>query len=277
MISVLILTLNEEQNLPGCLKSVAWCDDIHVYDSHSTDKTTEIAEAFGAKVTKRPFDNWADHQNWGLKNISFAHPWVFYIDADERMQSGLAENIRTAVSSGADHVAYMVRRRDYFFDRPLKYAQSCKFYIRLFRPEHVHYERLVHPVTNVAGSVGRVEGRLEHYPFSKGMAQWLKRHVGYSEFEARQILENRAKGEAFRLRSALFAPRAEERLHHRKELFHRLPLRPLIRFLYLYAWRLGILDGRAGLSYSALQAFYEFMVVLEERELSGRLKHPKKV
>jgi glycosyltransferase involved in cell wall biosynthesis len=66
MISVLILTKNEQRDLPECLKSVAWSDDVHVFDSYSTDKTVAIAEAAGAKVTQRVFDNWAAHQNWGL-------------------------------------------------------------------------------------------------------------------------------------------------------------------------------------------------------------------
>ena len=77
MISVLILTRNEEQDLPGCLDSVAWSDDVHVYDSMSEDRTVEIARSRGARVTQRPFDNWASHQNWGLANIAFRHPWVF--------------------------------------------------------------------------------------------------------------------------------------------------------------------------------------------------------
>ncbi|HEY9447156.1 MAG TPA: glycosyltransferase, partial [Burkholderiales bacterium] len=74
MISVLILTRNEERNLPGCLDSVAWSDDVHVYDSHSDDRTVAIAQARGAHVTRRAFDNWAAHQNWGLANIAFRHP-----------------------------------------------------------------------------------------------------------------------------------------------------------------------------------------------------------
>src|SRR3546814_2296666 len=78
MISVLILTKNEEQDLPGCLDSVTWCDDIHVYDSYSDDRTVEIAERYRATVTQRKFDNWSAHQNWGLSNIPFKYPWVLY-------------------------------------------------------------------------------------------------------------------------------------------------------------------------------------------------------
>ena len=97
MISILILTKNEENDLPGCLESVAWSDDIHVYDSLSTDRTVEIAEAAGATVTRRAFDNWSAHQNWGLKNIPFRHDWVFYIDADERMTAALQSNVLAAI------------------------------------------------------------------------------------------------------------------------------------------------------------------------------------
>src|SRR5207249_1775242 len=85
MISVLILTLNEEENLPRCLESLSWSDDIHVLDSFSTDRTVQIARAAGARVEQRAFDNWAAHQNWALKNIPFKHPWVYYSDADERV------------------------------------------------------------------------------------------------------------------------------------------------------------------------------------------------
>ena len=80
MISIMVMTKNEEMNLPGCLASIAWCDDIHLYDSYSTDNTVVIAQAAGAHITQRHFDNWSAHQNWGLRNIPFKHEWVFYID-----------------------------------------------------------------------------------------------------------------------------------------------------------------------------------------------------
>lgn len=82
MISVLVLTKNEQQDLPGCLRSVSFSDDITVYDSISTDATCDIVISAGARVVQREFDNWAAHQNWGLRNIEFRNPWVFYIDAD---------------------------------------------------------------------------------------------------------------------------------------------------------------------------------------------------
>ena len=150
-ISILILTKNEQQDLPGCLESVSWSNDIHVYDSMSIDETVNIAKSFGAKVIQRPFDNWATHQNWGLQNIKFKYPWVFYIDADERMTPELIEGIQSAVISASNEVAFRVQRRDFFMDTWLKHVQSSPFYMRLFKPEHMRYERLVNPISITDG------------------------------------------------------------------------------------------------------------------------------
>ena len=269
MISVLILTKNEQQDLPGCLRSVAWSDDIHVYDSVSTDETVAIAEKFGATVTPRPFDNWASHQNWGLQNIKFRHPWVFYIDADERMTPELVRSVQVAVANAGGNVAFRVRRRDFFLGTWLKHVQSSPYYMRLFRPEKMHYERLVNPISIADGPVGEVTGYLDHYPFSKGIGQWVERHNSYSRFEAQQIIQNRKQGGAFSLRKAFFESDFHERRYHQKELFYRLPMRPLVKFLILYVLKRGFLDGRAGLTYAVLQSIYEYFIVLKVRELQA--------
>lgn len=266
-ISILILTKNEEQDLPGCLQSVAWSDDVHVYDSVSSDKTVQIAEAAGAKVTQRPFDNWSSHQNWGLQHIPFKHPWVFYIDADERMTPELIQSVRAAVEASDDKVAYRVHRRDFFLGTWLRYVQTSAYYMRLFRPERMRYERLVNPVSIADGPVGEVTGHLDHYPFSKGIDHWIARHNGYSRLEAQQIVDNRAHGRDFKLARAFTARDFHERRFHQKELFYRLPFRPLIKFLLLYVGKRGFLDGRAGLTYAVLQAIYEYFIVLKVREI----------
>jgi glycosyltransferase involved in cell wall biosynthesis len=266
-VSVLILTKNEQQDLPGCLASVAWSDDIHVFDSLSTDDTVAIAERAGATVTRRPFDNWAAHQNWGLQNIRFRHPWVFYIDADERMTPELVHAVRAAVADPGDRVAFRVQRRDFFLGTWLAHVQTSPFYLRLFRPGRMRYERLVNPVSIPDGPVGQVAGYLDHYPFSKGMSHWLERHNSYSTLEARQIVDNRRGRAGFSLRHALLARDFHERRFHQKELFYRLPLRPLVKFALLYLGKRGFLDGRAGLTYAVLQSIYEYMIVLKVREL----------
>ena len=269
MISVLILTKNEQQDLPGCLRSVAWSDDIHVYDSMSTDTTVEIATAFGAQVTRRPFDNWASHQNWGLANVPFKHEWVFYIDADERMTPELVAAVQAAVADPGDRVAWRVQRRDFLMGQWLRHVQTSPYYMRLFRPSKMRYERLVNPISIADGPIGQVGGYLDHYPFSKGLSHWIERHNSYSTFEARQIADNRAQRAAFSLRRAFFEPDFHEKRYHQKELFYRLPLRPVIKFLILYLAKRGFLDGRAGLTYAMLQSIYEYFIVLKTRELEA--------
>lgn len=269
MISVLVLTKNEQQDLPGCLRSVSWSDDIHVYDSLSTDRTLQIAKEFGARVTQRAFDNWAAHQNWGLQNIDFKHPWVFYIDADERVSSELRDAMLEATRTCGEHVAFRVQRRDFFMDTWLRHVQTSPFYMRLFRPQKMRYERLVNPVSIADGPVGSLGGYLDHYPFSKGLDHWIARHNSYSRLEAEQILRNRADGEPFSVWRAFTARDFHQRRFHQKELFYRLPLRPFVKFLVLYVLKRGFLDGRAGLTYATLQAIYEYFIVLKERELQG--------
>ena len=269
-VSVLILTRNEEQDLPGCLASVAWCDDVHVYDSLSTDHTVQIARAAGAQIVQRAFDNWSAHQNWGLRHIAFRHPWVFYIDADERMTPQLVASVRAAVDAAGDHVAFRVRRRDHFLGTWLRHVQTSPYYLRLFRPERMRYERLVNPVSIADGPVGVIDGDLDHFPFSKGIGHWLERHNSYSSFEASQIVADRKEHKSFSLAKAFFARDFHLRRANQKELFYRLPARPLLKFLLLYFVKRGFLDGRAGFHYAMLQSIYEYMIVLKTRELEAR-------
>ena len=267
-VSILVLTKNEQQDLPGCFQSVAWSNDIFVYDSCSTDRTQEIAASFGARIVARAFDNWASHQNWGLRNINFRNPWVFYIDADERLTPEAAAELQAiAINTDPRYVAYRIRRRDFFQGRQLRHVQTSPWYIRFFRPEFVHYERLVNPITVVDGLVGDLNQHLDHYPFSKGLSHWIARHNSYSSFEAQQILQNRASQEPFRLPAAFFERDFNRRRFHQKELFYRLPARPLIKFLLLFVLKRGFLDGGPGFTYALLQSIYEAMIVLKVQEL----------
>lgn len=269
MISILILTKNEESNILACLKNVSWSDDVHVYDSYSTDQTVTIAKKAGATITQRVFDNWAAHQNWGLKNIPFKYSWVFYIDADERMSPELINEAQKVVMSNSFHSAYQVQRRDFFMERWLKHVQTSSLYLRLFRPDKMHYERLVNPISIPDGSVGKISGYLDHFPFSKGIAHWMERHNAYSNLEAQQIINNRVAEKKFNFLKIFSEKDFHRKRFYQKELFYRLPARPLLKFLLLYFLKGGFLDGRAGFTYSILQSIYEYMIVLKTRELEG--------
>jgi glycosyltransferase involved in cell wall biosynthesis len=268
MISVLILTKNEEQDLPGCLASVSWCDDIHVYDSYSTDATLSIAQHANAKVTQRQFDNWSAHQNWGLANIPFKYDWVFYLDADERISPALKEVLLSFNSNTSDVVAYEIQRRDFAWNgRWLKNAQISPFYLRLFRPDKMRYERLVNPISVADGPVKRLSGYLDHYPFSKGFRAWWSRHLGYADMEASMRLTDHDNKKAFSLRKALMGKDFTERRYHQKGLFYKMPGRPFIKWIYMVFGRRAFMDGMAGITYATLQAIYEYFIVLKTKEL----------
>jgi glycosyltransferase involved in cell wall biosynthesis len=268
MVSVLILTKNEQQDLPGCLTSVSWCDDIHVFDSYSEDNTLEIAKNAGATITQRKFDNWSAHQNWGLANIVFKYPWVLYIDADERVSNSLREEILKAKLNESKDVAYEIQRRDFAWNgRWLKHAQMSPFYLRLFRPEKMRYERLVNPLSIPNGTVGSISGFLDHYPFSKGYKFWIQRHLSYADMEALTRFEDIGKGVSFSFKKAIFSKDFSEKRYHQKGLFYKLPGRPIIKWCYMIFIRRAFLDGSAGITYATLQAIYEYFVVLKTKEL----------
>src|SRR5208283_2609964 len=125
------------------------------------------------------------------------------------------------VRNPGDKVAFRIQRRDFWGDRWLKHVQPSSYYIRMFRPEKMRYERLVNPVSIPDGPVGRLAGYLDHHPFSKGMNHWLNRHNSYSSLEAQQIVNNHAANQAFSVRQAFFGKDVNQRRFHQKELFYR--------------------------------------------------------
>ncbi len=268
-VSVLILTKNEEINLPGCLESVRWSDDVHVYDSYSNDSTISIAESNGVKITRRVFDNWSSHQNWGLRNIQFKYPWVLYLDADERATPELIQSIQNIVDQPSDYTAFRIEIRYYFMQKWLKHAQVTPVFVRFFRPEKLHYERLVNSVPIVDGQVGKLDGAIDHFPFNKGISFWFERHNSYSTLEAAEIIEQKKSGRKnFSFFKAFFANDFNIRRIHQKKLFYKFPVRPLFKFFLLYFLKRGFLDGTPGFIYCVLQSIYEYMIVLKVKELS---------
>ena len=267
-ISILILTLNEETNIGACLESLAGFDDVVVFDSLSKDRTVEIARAKGARIVERPFDNWASHQNWAMDNIDFKHGWVFYLDADERMTPELRDEILAiARDSARPEVAYYCGRKNFFLGKWIRHAMPPGMIMRFFKPKKIRFERLVNPVPVIDGPHGYLRHFFEHYNFSKGLTEWFDKHNKYSLFEAMEGMKLREKPVGL---GALFSGDRFERRRALKELSFRMPLRPLVKFLYMYVLKLGFLDGRAGYTYCKLQSMYEYMIVVKMRELARK-------
>lgn len=269
MISVLILTRNEQQDLPGCLQSVAWSNDIHIFDSESTDRTVELARSAGASVTQRAFDGYASQRNAAMR-LRFRHDWVFVLDADERPTPELVLELQQAVlQAPPTTAAFRVRRRDFLWNTWLKHAQLTPYYVRLLRVGRVQYTRDINEVVEVDGDVGELRSPLDHLAFSKGLSHWMGKHNLYSTKEA-ELLANGDAVQHASLRQALFASNFHERRVAQKALFYELPARPLLKWLYMMFVRGAILDGRAGVMYATLQGFYEYLIEIKRREIVRR-------
>ncbi len=267
LISVLILTKNEAQDLPACLASVSWSDDVHVFDSHSTDATQTIAREAGVTVHQRVFDNYAAHRNAALRGLTFRHPWLLLLDADERIPEVLAREMQRAVQSAAlSQAGFSIRRRDYLFGTWLRHAQISPFYIRLVRPEQAAYTRAINEVIEVRGEIATLSEPMDHFPFSKGIGHWVRKHDLYSTMEAELIHRQQGLNKPS-LRTALRSKDFHERRLHQKALFYKLPGRPLVKWVYMMFVRGAVLDGAPGVTYATLQSIYEYFIVLKTKEL----------
>ena len=269
MISVLILTRNEQQDLPACLASVAWSDDIHIFDSHSTDSTVAIAAAAGAHVHQRAFDDYATHRNAALRDIPFQHPWLFLLDADERPTPALtAEMLGTIVcapenasAATASDVATssLAPGSNTPRSRPFTSASSVRNAPVTPAPSMRSWKSKAKSET--------LQPRLDHFPFSKGIAHWVTKHNLYSTMEA-ELIDHQQGLQHPSLTAALTGPDFHHRRQHQKAIFYRLPFRPVLKFLYMVFIRGAWLDGRAGIMYAALQSFYEYLIVIKTKELA---------
>ncbi len=269
-ISVLIMTLNEEMNLPACLASLTWCDDIVVLDSFSTDRTVEIAKAAGARVYQRRYDSEYQQRMFAMKEIEYKYPWVYGPDADEICTDELRDEM-FAIANDPDRpeAFFRARYKNMFMGRWIKHSSLYPTWNpRLLRPDRVHFEREVHMRCIGDGPAGRLNAHYLHYSFNNGLKAWYEKHNRYSSAEARESLNSQRNGKI--PWHQIFSGHEEARRQGLKELSCRLPFRPSARFVYMYVFRRGFLDGLQGYHYCRLIAAYEYMIVIKMMELKRR-------
>jgi len=265
--SILILTLNEQVNLPACLESVAFCDDIVVLDSRSTDQTVEIAEQAGVRVYTRAFDDFASQRNFALDEIEFKYPWVFQLDADERFTPELAKECEKEVANDL-FSGYFVPSKLMFKDHWLRWSGCYPVYqVRLVKPGEIRFIQSGHGQreSEPKRGLGRLTSPYLHFNFSKGMDDWYEKHQRYAQQEARQSIGQTTNGDA--RWSHLFRPDAIARRRAVKSISACLPFRPTLRFFYNYVCRGGFMDGGPGYEYCRLLSTYEKMIVKEIKAL----------
>lgn len=170
--------------------------------------------------------------------------------------------------SGSGAVAYYCPRQNMFMGEWIKHAMAPGMVMRLFKPGHLRFERLVNPTATVQGEHGYLRNYLIHYNFSKGLTEWFDKHNKYSQLEA--IEGNKVLADKLPALPALAVQDPVTRRRSLKQLSFRMPARPVLKFLYLYLFRGGLLDGKPGLTYCILQSVYEYMIVVKMNELRRR-------
>ena len=272
-IAAIILTKNEEKDLPACLESLRGvADETYVIDSGSTDRTVEIARTFGARVLQHEFVNYAVQLNWALGTIETSADWLFRIDADERVSPQLAESLKREITAlGARVTGIEIARRIIFLGRPLRWGDTYPIWLlRLWRRGRGRCEDTwmdEHMVLD-GGEVVRLAGDLLH-EIPKNLSEWTRKHDWYAERECRDIL-GKNNNQSCPQGQAGIKRIIKQRVYLHLPLFYRA----FLYWFYRYFLRLGFLDGKEGLIYHFLQAcWYRFLVdakLFELQRLAGR-------
>ena len=282
-VSVIVPIINEAANLPRCLDCVKWADEIFVVDSESTDDSIAIARQHGAKVVQFEFNGtWPKKKNWALENVRFRNEWVFVLDADEVLPPQAEAEFAKAIAEARDIAGYWINRRFMFMGRWLRHAYYPNWNLRLFRHPLGRYEKLTDAPTNsgdnevhehvlVNGRTAKLQVEIDHYAFPS-IDVFVEKHNRYSNWEARVAADTLLHSSSEKISS-----QTVDRRRKLKNLSQHLPFRPLLRFLYVYVWQKGFLDGAEGYYFARLHGFYEFLSVAKTRELQKARVHRESV
>jgi glycosyltransferase involved in cell wall biosynthesis len=259
-LSVVVLTLNEEPNIRRCLASVAWADQVVVVDAGSSDGTVPLAREAGAEVVEQPWLGFSAQREFALRLPDLRHDWVYFVDSDEWVSPQLAEEIAVRLAD-PQCAGFAQRFRLVFLGT---WIRHCGWYrgswiVRLVDRRCTKYDgSLVGERPCIDGPVRRLAGDIVDEDL-KGLAAWLRKHVGYAELESgrRGPVSLRERLQALRHADS---SRPMVRTVLKELVFPALPAKPAALFFYMYVARLGFLDGVAGLRFCLLHAWYEVAV-----------------
>ncbi|PMG36165.1 glycosyl transferase [Vibrio breoganii] len=277
-ISVIILTLNEEQHIKRCIESLLpITTNIFIVDSFSTDGTVEIAESLGAKVYQNPWPgNHAKQFQWGLDNCPIETKWVMKMDADEFILPELADEINSNLTSvNTETSGIYIKRRVNFMGRWIKYGGYYPTWLlRIWRyKDGVMEQRWMdeHIKLTSGNTIQFVNDIVDDN--KNDLTWWTTKHNNYSTKEAVDILNTIYGFKRYdEVEPNLFGTQ-EQRKRKLKHIYARMPLflRPFIYFIFRYFIKFGFLDGKQGLIWHFLQGFwYRFLVDAKINEIYSK-------
>lgn len=252
-LSAVIITQNEAHNIQRCLDSVAFCDDIIIVDSGSTDETVNIAKNLGARVLHQDWLGYGAQKQFAVGQAN--NDWVLCIDADEVVSNDLRKSILqlTLTSQAGGHISYKMPRRNHFLGKPLLHGEGYPDYsLRLFNRSQAQWsDDQVHEGVNTQGNVKTLTGDLLHFS-GDSIAAYLNKQNRYTELQAHALYD----AGKFCGASKCFTS-------------------PLIRFIKFYIFRLGFLDGAAGfihITIGCFNAFSKYAKLLELQQKTTTLQ-----
>ena len=264
MISIIILTKNEEKDLPQALQSVQWSNDIHVLDSGSTDRTIKIAQEYGSKVSSNPFKSFGQQRNHALDHIETINDWILFLDADEVVTDAFKKAMFNAIENADDQIAgYYCCWKMMLENKWLKYCDNFpKWQFRLMKKGMARFIDFGHgqKESDVKGKIVYLKEPYLHYGFSKGWNQWIDRHNRYSSLEAIDRIKDKPSFKN------IFSSHSSTRNPALKSWLTGLPGWPFLRFFQTYVLNLGFAEGIPGFIYCMNMSYYEFLIQIKIRE-----------
>lgn len=233
MISAIVLSRNDQKCIERTLASLAWCDELVLLDDFSTDRTVELAKKHTAVIFQRHLANdFAQQRNFGLAKAK--GEWVLFIDSDEVVSEDLAREIREAVK--IDCAGFYLKRTDWLFGKPLRHGETNRVrLLRLGKKDAGLWERSVHEVWNIKGTIGNLSHPIKHFPHPD-VAQFIEDINKYSSINARYLYEKKVP-----------VP------------WWHIAAYPTAKFFIDYIWYLGFLDGTAGAVVAIAMSFHSFL------------------
>lgn len=236
MLSVVVLTKNEENNIVDCLESLSFCDEIIIIDDNSNDRTLELLKNFKVKLYERSLnDDFSVQRNFGLEKAN--GDWVLFIDADERVTPLLKKEILYKIEASGEVSGFYFRRKDYFIGRPLNYGETASIrLLRLVKKSKGFWQGRVHEIMKISGKTELMENPIIHYPH-KSLSEFLSEISSYSTLRSKELFESGIKAN-----------------------FLSIILYPKAKFLLNFFIKKGFLDGIYGFVFAILMSFHSFLV-----------------